>query len=43
MIQIHCQVGSEAKEEQTLKQRFERFETLFKLVANSFVIESQWK
>jgi len=43
VIQIQCQVGSEAKEEQSLKQRFERFEPLFKLVANSFVIESQWK
>ena len=43
MIQIQCHVGSEAKEEQGLKQRFERFEPLFKLVANSFVIESQWK
>lgn len=43
MISIQCQVISEAKEEQSLKQRFERFEPLFKLVINSFVIETQWK
>jgi hypothetical protein len=43
MIQITCSVISEAKEEKILIQRFERFEPLFKLVANSFVIESQWK
>ena len=43
MIQIHCQVSSEAKDDQSLKQRFDKFEPLFKLVANSFVIESQWK
>jgi len=43
MIQIHCQVSSKAKDEQSLKQRFDKFEPLFKLVANSFVIESQWK
>ena len=43
IIQIQCQVSSEAKEEQSLEQRFERFEPLFKLVANSFVIQSQWK
>lgn len=43
VIQIQCSVSSEAKEEQSLKQRFERFEPLFKLVINSFVIESQWK
>jgi hypothetical protein len=43
MIQIQCQVGSEAKDEPALKERFERFEPLFKLVANSFVIEGQWK
>lgn len=43
MIQIQCGVFSEAKDEQNLKQRFDKFEPLFKLVANSFVIESQWK
>ncbi len=43
MIQIQCQVSSEGKDEQSLKQRFDKFEPLFKLVANSFVIESQWK
>ncbi len=43
MIQIQCQVSSEAKDEQSLKQRFDKFEPLFRLAANSFVIESQWK
>jgi hypothetical protein len=43
MIQIQCMVTSEAKDEQNQKQRFDKLEPLFKLVANSFVIESQWK
>lgn len=42
MISIQCQVGRETKDEQSLKQHFDKFEPLFKLVANSFVIESQW-
>lgn len=43
MIQIQCQVSTESSDEQALKQRFEKFEPLFKLVANSLVIEGQWK
>lgn len=43
IISIHCAVGSEAIEEQNVERRFDRFEPLFKLVANSFMIESQWR
>ena len=43
MIQIQCQTGGEAEDEMILKERFKKFETLFRLVANSLVIESQWK
>lgn len=43
MIQIQCQVSSPEKDDQSLKQHFDKFEPLFKLVANSLVIDSQWK
>jgi hypothetical protein len=43
MIQVYCQVSSETEDAKSLKQHFEKFEPLFRLVANSFVIDSQWK
>ena len=42
-IQILCSSAAEVKEERLLKARFEKFEPLFKMVANSFVILSQWQ
>ena len=44
MIQIQCQVGAEEKTPQNkILKRFENFEPIFDLVANSFVIPSMYK
>lgn len=42
MIQLHCQVGRDASLEHGLQEHFDKFEPLFKLVASSLVIDSQW-
>ena len=43
MIQIFCAVSALPDEESELKERFNRFEPLFKMIANSFIIQGQYK
>jgi hypothetical protein len=42
MIFIQCMVGSQKADQRELTKRFRRLEPLFKLVANSFIIQSQY-
>ncbi len=43
MIQIFCSVSALPGEESELQERFNRFEPLFKMIANSFIIQEQYK
>lgn len=43
MIQIFCSVSALAGEDSELRERFNRFEPLFKMIANSFIIQEQYK
>jgi len=43
MIWIHCSVSALPGEESELQERFNRFEPLFKMIANSFIIQEQYK
>ena len=43
MIQIFCSISALAGEESELRERFNRFEPLFKMIANSFIIQEQYK
>lgn len=42
-IQLQCSVGCTEKNSKELGRRFRKFEPLFRQVANSFVVQSQWK
>ncbi len=43
MIQIFCAVSALPGEESELEERFNRFEPLFKMIANTFFIQEQYK
>ena len=43
IIQIFCSISALAGEESELQERFNRFEPLFKMIANSFIIQEQYK
>jgi len=43
MIFINCFVSALPGEESDLQERFNRFEPLFKMIANSFIIQEQYK
>ena len=43
MIQILCSVAALPGEESKLQERFNRFEPLFKMIANSFIIQGQYQ
>jgi len=43
MIWINCSVTALPGEESGLQERFNRFEPLFKMIANSFIIQEQYK
>lgn len=43
MIWIGCSVSALPGEESELKERFNRFEPLFKMIANTFIIQEQYK
>lgn len=43
MIQIFCSVSALPGEESELQERFNRFEPLFKMIANTFIIQEQYK
>jgi len=43
MIWINCAVSTLPGEEDKLQERFNRFEPLFKMIANSFIIQEQYK
>lgn len=43
MIFIHCMVSATPGKESKLQEKFSRFESLFKMVANAFVIQEQYK
>ena len=43
MIQIFCSVSALPGEESELKERFNRFEPLFKMIANTFIVQEQYK
>ena len=43
MIWINCFVSALPGEESELQERFNRFEPLFKMIANSFIIQEQYK
>lgn len=43
MIQIFCSVSALPGEESELQERFIRFEPLFKMIANTFIIQEQHK
>ena len=43
MIWINCAVSALPSEEGELQERFNRFEPLFKMIANSFIIQEQYK
>jgi len=43
IIQILCSISALAGEESELQERFNRFEPLFKMIANSLVIQEQYK
>ena len=42
MIFIQCMSGSASPDMAAAQAKFERYEPLFKLVANSFVLQSQY-
>jgi len=41
MVQVNCGVGIDHEDPQQLEQRFQKFEPLFRQIANSLVIQSQ--
>lgn len=43
MISIQCFVSALPGEESELQERFNRFEPLFKMIANTFIIQEQYK
>ena len=43
MIWINCAVSTLPGEEDKLQERFNRFEPLFKMIANSFIIQGQYQ
>jgi len=43
MIWINCSVSALPGEEDKLQERFNRFEPLFKMIANTFIIQEQYK
>jgi len=43
IIFIQCLVSALPGEESELQERFNRFEPLFKMIANSFIIQEQYK
>ncbi len=43
MIMVNCSIGVSEQEIGKLDERYKRLEPLFKLIANSFVIQSQYK
>ncbi len=43
MIQIFCSVSALPGEESELEERFNLFEPLFKMIANTFIIQEQYK
>jgi len=43
MIQIFCSVSALPGEESKLQERFNHFEPLFKMIANTFIIQEQYK
>jgi hypothetical protein len=43
IISISCSVSALPGEESELKERFNLFEPLFKIIANTFIIQEQYK
>jgi len=43
MIWVSCYVSALSGEESELKERFNRFEPLFKMIGNTFIIQEQYK
>lgn len=43
LVTVSCQVGDRVSEAEQVKKRFDRYERLFKLIANSLVVDSLWE
>lgn len=43
LVQVQCQVAGPPNAQPSVQERMEKFRSLFKLIANSIVIDSRWK